>query len=404
MYKKFKIFIILFLIFLLPCVNAAKIKENSYMVINAKDNSVLIERNANVKVYPASTTKILTCILALENLNLEETITVTQEMLSELPKGSSTMKLKAGNKLTVDELLHGLMIPSGNDAAIVVAHLVSGSTEEFSKLMNKKMKEIGATNTNFVNPHGFHNEDHYTTAKDMSKLMSYAIKNEKFIEIISTKKFVINNESIDRTYTNTNILLGTLEYDIIGKTGYTSEAGNVFISYSKNNDIELITILLDGDSNYYNYKYRFDDTVYLNEYIFDNYTYNTVIPSNVIKLQLINKNDGANCIYTNQNDLQTLTNIANKNTNVEYSLENIFSNEPTIKINLIGNNYYLNNYELKLNIYNSNTVSKDSTLDFKIILIILLELLTILILLICIYKIYLLLKPKKKKRIKKKYY
>ncbi len=373
------------------------------MVINAKDNTCLIEKNATSKVYPASTTKILTCILALENLNLEDNVTVTDKMLAELPRGSSTMKLKAGDTLTVNELLHGLMVPSGNDAAIVVAHLVSGSTSEFAKLMNEKMKQLGATNTNFVNPHGFHDVNHYTTAEDMAKLMQYAIKNQNFLEIISTQKFTIKNKTLDITYKNTNALLGTLNYDIIGKTGYTDEAGNVFISYSKHDDIELIIVLLDGDKNYYNNEYRFDDTVYLNKYIYENYKYNNIILQNALKLQCIDKQNGNTTTYTNLNEFNTLVKSSDKNS-VEYAIDNLFSDEPMAKINITGSSYYINDYDMKLSSINSYKISKKDNLDMKLVLIILFDLIFILILLVCIYKIFAYRNSRRKKFVKKRYY
>ena len=167
------------------------IYSNSAIAIDADNLSVLYGKNINTTVYPASITKIMTAILALENLNLNDSVIVSKNAI-KIPWDSSSIYLKEGEILTVKELLYGLLLNSGNDAANVLAEAVSGSIDEFIVLMNNKAKELGCSGTNFINAHGYSDDNHYTTALDIVKIFDYCIKNETFMEIISTKKYIIN--------------------------------------------------------------------------------------------------------------------------------------------------------------------------------------------------------------------
>ena len=404
---KIKILLFTLIIFFTQVCFATTINENSYLVLDKKSNTVLIEKNANTKVYPASTTKILTCILALENLNLDTDVTITKEMLAEVPKGSSTMKLVVGDKLKVKDLVYGLMLPSGNDSAVVLSHLISGDSDSFIKLMNEKLIMLDCKNSHFTNPHGFHNDDHYTTASDMAKIFTYALNNKTFVEILSTKSYTIKANNIvnhDRTYKSTNNLLYTSNYSIIGKTGYTSESGNVFVSYASKDNYELIVVLLDGNKNYYNNAFRFEDTLSIHNHIFKNFTEKKLLDSNLLKLQVIDKNLDIETIYTNSNDITSLAN--NSSCIVKYSLNDILENTNYVTtVNLYGKNFYSNEIKLNLNKYSENAIQNEFNNEiFHIILLIVLDLFLLLIMLICIYLIYSLTKPKKKRKIKKKYY
>ncbi len=382
------------------------LNENSYIVMDYDTKAVLIEKNKDEMAYPASTTKILTCMLALENLKLDDEITVTSEMLSEVPKGSSTMKLVSNDTMTVKDLLYGLMLPSGNDAAIVVAHLVSGNTEDFVTLMNKKLEELGCTNSHFSNPHGFHDYEHYTTAEDMAKIFMYALQNETFLEIISTGKYTIKANSAvsyDRNYTSTNQLINNTKYDIYGKTGYTDEAGNVFVSYIDHDGKKLICVLLDGNKNYYSNTYRFNDTLGICDYIFDNYSDKTVLTKNSISLKLIDNKENKNYTYSNSENITLFVNSSDAK--IAYSTNTNGNNLEKINLNITGNDYYLENMEISLNnnkTDNINSFNIDKNV-IKIIVMIIVDLILIFILLIMIYVIISLIKPKKRK-IKKSYY
>lgn len=381
------------------------LSENSYLVIDYDSGTTLIEKNKSAKVYPASTTKILTCILALENLNLEDEILVTKEMLSEVPRGSSTMKLAVGDTMTTEDLLYGLMLPSGNDAAIVVAHLVSSNTEDFVALMNKKAKELGCTNTHFVTPHGFHNDDHYTTAEDMAKIFMYALKNEKFLEIISTGKYSIGANKVvpyTRNYTSTNMLINNRKYDIYGKTGYTEEAGNVFISYTDHDGHKLISILLDGNKNYYKNSLRFDDTLSIYDYIFSNYSDMPIISKGSIKLEILDKKSKSDYLYSNNEDIKLFVN----SNSAKISYVPNLNNNGKINLNILGNDYYLEGKEVSLSSQNATKLAeaKVDPNTLRVIFLSIIDIIVILILIIMIYVIISLLKPKKKKIIHKNYY
>lgn len=182
--------------------------SKNIIAIDRKTLSVLYEKNAYQKVAMASTTKIMTCILILENCSLNETVTVSKRAASV---SGSTLGLITDMNISVQDLLYGLMLRSGNDCAIALAEHLSGNVENFSILMNKKAKELGLSNTNFVTPHGLDDPNHYTTAYELAILTDYALKNEQFKSIVSTKSCTISFNGFSRTISNTNELLGNLD-------------------------------------------------------------------------------------------------------------------------------------------------------------------------------------------------
>lgn len=237
------------------------------IVVNGSDPStVYYEREADTQAYPASTTKIMTCILALENFDLDEEVTVGEEILGkfELSAGysakSSLMGLEIGETVTMRDLLYGLMLVSGNEAADAIAVAVSGSVKEFVKLMNSKAAELGMTSTHFVNPNGVNNAEHYTTARDMSKLAAYALKNAEFRKIVGTASYTLpatNKHAEPRIKNNTNKLLYTqetdtedvkYEYAIGVKTGDTPAAGKCLVAAAEKNGATVIIVMF-GDEN-----------------------------------------------------------------------------------------------------------------------------------------------------------
>lgn len=222
-------------------------KEAKAAVLFSLDNQeVLYSKNAHKKVYPASLTKVMTALLALENAKLSDEVVVT-EAIKELPYGSSSCNIKVGDKLTVEQLLYGMLLPSGGDAALALASHISGDVKSFCKDMNDRAHELGATNTNFLNPHGFFENSHYTTPYDMYLIFNEAIKHPDFLKIIGTPKYICNyTDSKDRAsqmvFTNTNYYINgnhkaPIEAQVIGgKTGYTSEAGRCLILVSRDID------------------------------------------------------------------------------------------------------------------------------------------------------------------------
>nr|MBO4517790.1 D-alanyl-D-alanine carboxypeptidase [Clostridia bacterium] len=217
---------------------------SSEIVMEASTLRVLSENNAHEKKYMASTTKIMTAIVVIENCDIEEEITVGANTVGI--EGSS-IYLEAGEKLTVKDLLYGLMLRSGNDCAETLAVHLSGSIEEFAALMNKTAEKIGAKNSRFVNPHGLHDDNHYTTAYDLALISCYAIKNPVFKEIVSTQKTTIpfTTRNTKRVLLNKNKMLKEFDGATGIKTGYTKKAGRCLVSSCNRNGMELVSVVLN---------------------------------------------------------------------------------------------------------------------------------------------------------------
>lgn len=240
--------------------------SKNIIVIDRKTLLPLYEKDAYTKVAMASTTKILTCILAIENSSMNEIVTISQKAATV---SGSTLGLITGMEITMNDLLYGLMLRSGNDCAIAVAEHISGSVENFSILMNQKSSELGLQNSNFITPHGLDNSNHYTTAYDLAILTDYALKNSTFREIVSCKNYTISFNGFPRTISNTNELLGNLEGVYGVKTGFTFEAGRCLVSACKRNDLDIIVVVLGANTK----NIRTKDSYNLINYIFDTYSY-----------------------------------------------------------------------------------------------------------------------------------
>ena len=178
----------------------------------------------------ASTTKIMTATVVLENANLSDEVTISAK--SRRNRRFKT-RTKKGDKITLNDLLYGLMLRSGNDAAVAIAEYVGSSVQGFADMMNKKAQELGLTDTNFVTPHGLDNSKHYTTAYELAKLTDYALQNEKFAQIVGTKQTSITINGVPRTISNTNELLGVLNGVVGVKTGFTNGAGRCLVTETK---------------------------------------------------------------------------------------------------------------------------------------------------------------------------
>lgn len=243
---------------------------NSAVLIDAKTGIVLYDKNMNEKVFPASTTKILTTLVALENTKPTDILKFSYNAVYNIGPGSSNMGMKENEELTMKDALYGVMLKSANEVCMAIAEFISKDVDTFMKLLNKRAKEIGAVNTNFKNPHGYHNNDHYTTSYDMALIMQEAIKNEEFVKIISTKKYTVSqtNLSKEKILTNSNKLIlenSPFYYEncVGGKTGFTNEAGNTLVSYAKKDGIDLIAVIMKGDKTTV-----YEDTKKLFEYGF----------------------------------------------------------------------------------------------------------------------------------------
>lgn len=257
------------------------------IVIDRKSGDILYEKNKDEKLYPASTTKIMTAVLALENGVLSDSITATQEAIGPITNQHSHMGIKVGETLTLEQLLYGMMVYSANDAANVIGIHIGGNLETFAGMMNQKAIELGLTGTQYKNAHGFHEEGHYTTANDLAILTKYAMQNEKFCEIVKTVLYRIAPTEYypeERVLSSTNHLVSRYrntdyyyKYAQGVKTGYTDEAGNCLVSAATKGDMELIAVVLKADHTSGTTLYAFSDSKALYEYAFENYKYCKVV-------------------------------------------------------------------------------------------------------------------------------
>lgn len=240
------------------------INSRAYVVIDRKSNTVLLGKNENQKKKMASTTKIMTALVVIENTNLSDTVEISKKAAST---GGSRLGLKTGDKITVLDLLYGLMMRSGNDTAVALAEYVSGSISNFAELMNSKALEFGLSNTHFVTPHGLDEDEHYTTAYELAILSNHAMNNEIFANIVGTKSYTITINGYPKSLTNTNELLGVLNGVYGIKTGFTNGANRCLVTCCKRGEMDIICVVLGADTK----KYRTTDSVKLIEYAFRNF-------------------------------------------------------------------------------------------------------------------------------------
>ncbi len=252
--KKTVLAILVLIFLILPFkTSALGSSAKAAILINADTGEVIFEHNADEHLSMASTTKIMTALLLCENGDLEKEITVTAEMLRV--EGSS-MGLLAGDRVTLHDLLYGMMLASGNDAANVTAYTIGGTVDGFVKLMNQKAKELGMDNTNFVTPSGLDANEHYSTARDMATLARYALKNEKLAEAVKTEKAVLNygNPPYRRSLTNHNKLLGSFEWAIGVKTGFTKKSGRCLVSAAERDGKRVIAVTLKDPNDWQDHR------------------------------------------------------------------------------------------------------------------------------------------------------
>ncbi len=246
----FAAFLVLFSIF--PCqARAVGTSATSAILMDVDSGRVLYEQNADAKMLIASTTKILTALVAIREGDLSAVVTVKQE--AALTEGSS-MYLKEGEQLTLETLLYGLLLCSGNDAAVAIADAVGGSQAEFVELMNAAARELGMEHSSFANPNGLDHEMHYSTARDMARLACAAMENETLMRIASTRSVTIGG----RTMTNHNKLLTYMDGCIGLKTGYTRAAGRTLVSCAERNGQRLVAVTLQDGNDWADHQALYD--------------------------------------------------------------------------------------------------------------------------------------------------
>ncbi len=278
-----KLFIFLLLFLMISSCYALETNCPNLILIEASTGRVIFEKNSKEHVAPASTTKIMTAILTFEKGNLKDNVTASYDAIMSVPSGGSNTAIQVGEMLTVEQLLNCLLVASGNEAANVLAEYISGSTEEFAKLMNEKAIELGCNDTHFVNANGLSEEGHYSCAHDLAIMYKYAFENfEEFRKIVSKTSYSLPTSEKyskeDRNFNNTNkLIIPTAltneyyyEYCTGGKTGYTTEAKNCLVSSASKNGIDLVCVVLGGTTGKTNESYRYTDTINLFNYGFNN--------------------------------------------------------------------------------------------------------------------------------------
>lgn len=254
---------------------APPIDSDTAIIMDAYSSTILYEKDPDRKWYPASTTKILTCLLALENSTMDEVVEFSERAL-DLEVDAVTINSVVGEQMRMEDALYGLMLPSGNDCAVAIAEHIAGSVEAFADMMNERAKKIGATNSHFVNPNGLYDANHYSTARDMALIAQEAFKNSIFVKIISTPTYTAapTNMSDERIFKNSNMFIHpeTDYYDervIGGKTGYLDVSGRCLVSFSRQNGLTLITVSFGNGDNRYG---AFDNSRILINHAFDNFS------------------------------------------------------------------------------------------------------------------------------------
>ncbi len=257
MFKRFFCITLVFLYLFNLNISSRAYSAVSYCLYDPVAKKVIASNNESKQMSMASTTKIMTALIVCEICNLNEQIEITDKMIAV--EGSS-IGLQVGDKISYECLLYGLMLESGNDAALSIAISVCGSQEAFSVLMNEKAKQIGMKNTNFVTPNGLDDKLHYTTSLDMAILGGFAMNNDLFRKVVGAKtyKAVYNDGETYRTYYNHNRLLSTLEGAEGIKTGFTKKSGRCLVSSCKRNGVRLIAVTLNCGNDWQDHKSLYD--------------------------------------------------------------------------------------------------------------------------------------------------
>ncbi len=300
-----KIIVVIMLILVMPInVFGLSLSCRSCVLMDSDSGRVLYEKDKDNPRLIASITKIMTAILAIESGRLEEEVTVGEEVLTMY---GSNIYIELGEKMKLLDMVYGLMLRSGNDAAIVIAYFIGGSEENFVKMMNDKAKEIGMTNTVFNNPHGLDEvTQNKSTAYDMALLSSYASHNDTYMKIVGTKKYSVQTDKKSYLWYNRNKLLGSYSYATGGKTGYTPSAGRTLVTNASHNNLNLTAVTLNDGNEYISH-----ETMY--NYGFENYKNYVILDKNKFKV------DNAyypNQIYIKESFKYPLTEVEKENVKV----------------------------------------------------------------------------------------
>lgn len=305
------------------------LNARSAIILDRTSKKILYGKNEYRKVKMASTTKIMTAIVILENCDLSQTVQVSKKAAGT---GGSRLGLKANDKITINDLLYGLLLCSGNDAAVCLAEVCSGSVKDFSNLMNLKAEELGLKNSHFETPHGLDSDEHYTTAYELALLADYALENSTFRKIVGTKTYTVTINGYPKNLSNTNELLGNLNGVYGVKTGFTNGANRCLVTACKRDNMDIICVVLGCDTK----KFRTTDSVKLIEYAFKNYEYVNI--KNIIDEKFLSWKE------ENLNNVNIVKGI-NSNLSIRYSdLENPILPIKKEEISSLEVNFKLNSY------------------------------------------------------------
>lgn len=326
-------------------VSAADVSAKSAIVINGTTGEVIFEKNAYQRLPMASTTKIMTALLLAEQSDLSKVICCTKEMVTV--EGSS-MGLLVGDYVTYHDLLYGMLLPSGNDAANTTAIALGGSIENFVSLMNKKAEELKLKDTHFVTPSGLDADGHYTTAFDLARLASFALKNDNFKKASSsyTARLCYGNPPYNRTLTNHNKLLKSYDGLVGVKTGFTKKAGRCLVSAAERNNCQVIVVTLNDSNDWQDHKNLLDlgfSSIREEKLNFDDVNKITIVGSNKETLSL--KTDSFSCgvLPKNKSELKYKTNLPGfifapiKRGDVVGNIDVYFKNSVVGSVNIVAN-------------------------------------------------------------------
>lgn len=299
------------------------LSAKAYFLMDNKTGKVLYAKNENEKMYPASTTKILTAILVIENCNLNDVVTASYDAIMNVPEGYEKADIQINEELTVEQLLEMLLVRSSNDAANVLAEHAGGSISSFVSMMNTKVLDLGLTGTHFANAYGLHDENHYTTAHDLAYIMKYCLNNETFRRLAGKASCAISATNLHepRIYRTTNELFLQnsqyyYKYLMTGKTGFTSQAKECLVSSAFFDDLELIGVILGSDN-------RFADARSLYNYGYSNYCIKPIVSANTFATNINVSNGSLNTRNLNllvENDISALMNSSESLSELDYDI------------------------------------------------------------------------------------
>lgn len=347
------------------------INSRAAIVYDRNSGQILFGKNENEKRKMASTTKIMTAIIVIENSHLDDIVTISSKAAGT---GGSRLGLHTNDKISVKNLLYGLLLCSGNDAAVALAEHVGGTVGGFAELMNQKCSDLGLISTHFVTPHGLDNEEHYTTAYELAIITNYALKNDIFRKVVGTKNYTITINNSSKTLSNTNELLGNLDGVYGVKTGFTNGANRCLVTAVKRDQLDIICIVLGADTK----KDRTKDSIELIEYVFQNFE-----PVNIKEKINEEFNNWKLCNLSNFHiEKGTSNNIELQLDDLSYDFLPIHRNyidsisiyiycDNTLEAPIASNSIigYLtisinNQTVIHLNIKTTNTIAKKTSLDF----------------------------------------